>query len=126
MDNFFQNCPPKMEDQGRHLSDFQSSTRRDEYIKYANDIYRDDQYRLFLQSNGKEILDREWAYNGKYNRCWVNDCIHHYPTRSLQRQYVQEREAYDTIFNLNNQTKMAPFRKCTKYNDFRLFTDSKN
>ena len=124
MDNFFQNCPPKMEDQGRHLSDFQSSTRRDEYIKYANDIYRDDQYRLFLQLNGKEILDREWNYHSKYNKCWVNDCIHHYPTRSLPRHYWQEREAYDSIFNINTRKQMEPLRKCNHNKDYRVHSDS--
>ena len=123
MDNFFQNCPPKMSDQGRHLADFQSSTRRDEYIKYVNDIYRDDQYRLFLQTNGKEIMDREWAYHNKNNRCWVNDCIHNYPTRSLPRHYAQEMQAYNSIFNVNTNKQMAPLRQCVKQEDFRMTTD---
>lgn len=109
-----------MEDQGRHLSDFQSSTRRDEYIKYVNDIYRDDQYRLFLQLNGREIMNREWNYHNKYNRCWDNDCIHHYPTRSLPRHMVQERQAFDSIFDRNTRNQMAPLRQCTRYQDFRL------
>ena len=120
MDNFFHNCPPKMSDQGRHLSDFQSSTRRDEYIKYVNDITRDDQYRLFLQSNGKEIMDREWAYHNKNNRCWDNVCIHNYPTRSLPRHMWQERQAYDSIYDMNTHQKMAPLRQCIKRTDFRM------
>jgi hypothetical protein len=119
MDNFFQNCPPKMED-GRHLADYQSSTRRDEYIKYVNDIYRDDQYRLFLQMNGKEIIDREWTYNNKYNRCWENDCIHNYPTRSLPRHYWQEMQAYNSIYNVNTNKEMVPLRRCVKHKDFRM------
>ena len=123
MDNFFQNCPPKMEDQ-RHLADFQSSTRRDEYIKYVNDIYRDDQYRLFLQTNGKEIIDREWAYNNKNNRCWVNDCIHHYPTRSSPRHFAQEMQAYNSIFNMNTNKQMSPMRQCVKYQDYRMADDN--
>lgn len=120
MDNFFQNCPPKMQDQGRQLADFQSSTRRDEYIKYVNDITRDDQYRLFLQSNGKEIMDREWSYYNKSARCWDSDCIHNYPTRCLPRHYWQEMQAYNSIYNPNTHQQMAPLRQCTKHTDYRM------
>jgi hypothetical protein len=120
MDNFFHSCPPKMEDQGRHLGDFKTATRRNEYIKYINDIHRDDQYRLFLQSNGTELLDNMWKYQKKYNKCFVNDCIHHYPTRTNPRQFVQEREAYDSIFNLKTNKPLAPMRQCNKYEDYRL------
>lgn len=100
MDNFFHNCPPMMEDGGRHLTDYQTDTRRNEYIKYINDIWRDDQYRLFLQLNGKKILDREWEYHKKHNSCWVNDLIHIYPTRQSPMSFMQERQAYDSIFKL--------------------------
>lgn len=120
MDNFFHNCPPMMEDGGRHLGDFQTATRRNEYIKYINDIWRDDQYRVFLQKNGKEILDREWKFHKENNSCYVNDCVHHYPTRSLPRHFVQERQAHDSRFHLQDRNKMTPMRRCVKYNDYRL------
>jgi len=123
MDNYFQNCPPMMEDQGRHLGDYKSATRRNEYIKYINDIWRDDQYRLFLQLNGKEILDREWEYNKKRNSCWVNDCVHNYPTRANPRHFNQEREVYDSISNLRTNRQLAPMRECKQYKDFRLNPD---
>lgn len=120
MDNFFHNCPPKMEDGGRHLGDYQTATRRNEYIKYVNDIWRDDQYRLFLQQNGKEILNREFDYHLDNNRCWANDCVHHYPLRSLPRHFVQERQAHDSRFRLQNRNEMTPMRQCVKYNHYRL------
>ena len=120
MDNYFQNCPPMMEDQGRHLTDFKTATRRNEYIKYINDIWRDDQYRLFLQLNGGKILDNEWAWHKKNNSCWVNDCIHHYPTRNSPRHFVQERQAYDSVYNLKTNRQLAPMRKCNTYRDYRL------
>lgn len=120
MDNYFQNCPPMMEDQGRHLADFKSATRRNEYIKYINDVWRDDQYRLFLQKNGRKFLDRDFAYNKKYNSCWENECVHNYPTRQTTRQFVQERQAYDSIYDLKTREKLANMRKCIKYDDFRL------
>jgi hypothetical protein len=123
MDNYFQNCPPKMQDQGRPLSDFQSPTRRNEFIKYSNDIYRDDQYRLFLQKNGKEIMDREWNYYGQTARCWDNDCVHNYPTRSLPSDYYNEMQAYNSIFNQNTNKEYAPLRVCEQLNDYRMNTN---
>lgn len=120
MDNYFQTCPPMMEDQGRHLGDFQTATRRNEYIKYINDVWRDDQYRLFLQLNGKQIMDREFAYHKRYNSCWVNDCVHNYPTRQAPQHFVQERQAYDSIFDPRTNKQMAPLRRCIRYKDFRL------
>lgn len=123
MDNFFLNCPPKMQDQGRQLADFRSPTVVNEYIKYVNDIVRDDQYRLFLQMNGKEIMDREWAYFNKNSKCWDNFCVHNYPTRGNNQQYIVERQAYDSIFKPNpNQMDLA-LMKCRKYPDFRLASD---
>jgi hypothetical protein len=123
MDNFYQGCPPKMED-GRHLTDYQTATRRNEYIKYINDVWRDDQYRLFLQLNGKEMLDREWAYQKKNNSCWVNDCIFNYPTRALPRHYWQEMQAYNSISNLHTNKQLAPLRQCVKRPDYRMISDS--
>lgn len=120
MDNFFLNCPPMMDDKGRQFTDYQTSTRKNEYIKYINDIWRDDQYRLFLQLNGKNIMDREWIYNKKNNSCWVNDCIHKYPTRQEPKDFAQEREAFNSIFNLNIKKQYTPMRTCKKYNDYRL------
>lgn len=121
MDNYFQNCPAVMNDSGRLFGDFKTATRRNEYIKYINDIYRDDQYRYFLQNNAQLIMDREWEWNKKNTQCWTNDCIHHYPLRNNPRHFVQEREAYDSIFNLRTNAQLSPMRQC-KLNrkDYRL------
>ena len=118
MDNFYHNCPPKA--QGRDLTDYQTATRRNEYIKYVNNIHRDDQYRLFLQTNGTEILDNMWNFQRANNSCPIYPCIHHYGTRTNTRQMVQEREAYDSIFNMNTHDRLAPMRQCVIFEDYRL------
>jgi hypothetical protein len=120
MDNFFQECPPLMSDGGRHLSDYQMPTRRNEYIKYVNDIVRDDQYRLLLQQNGKQMLDKEWDWHKENNTCHPNGCIHTYPTRVTPRQMWQEREAYDSINDIGTRCELENLRKCKKYDDYRL------
>ena len=120
MDNYFQNCPPRMADQGRHLGDFKTATRRNELIKYYNNLWRDDQYRLFLQKNAKIILDREWNYHRKRNSCWNNDCIHNYPYRVTPRQLWQEMEAYNSIGDVDTNKKLAHMRQCSQYVDYRM------
>lgn len=111
MDNFFKKCPPKMED-GRFLQEFRSDTRVNEYIKYINKIYRDDDYRTFLQKNGDKILENEWKYLRNNNSCWENNCVHNYPTRVNPPWFVEERVKYDTRY-----VKSYP---CEKHPDFRL------
>lgn len=118
-DNFYNSCPAKMSDQ-RFLTDHRSSTRRNEYIKYINDVYRDDQYRLFLQLNGAEILDKEWQYNKQFNSCWENPCVHKYPTRINNEQAAQELMLYNSLSNKNTNVPLAPLRKCEHFNDYRL------
>lgn len=119
MDNFYHGCPPKMSDQ-RHLADFRSDTRRNEYIKYINNIYRDDQYRLFLQNNGSEILDKEWQYNKEFNSCWEGPCVHKYPTRITNEQASQEKMLYDSIHNRGTHEALRPFKECESFRDYRL------
>ncbi len=72
MDNYYTSCPPRMQDGGRHLGDFQSSVRRNEHIRHILGINRDDEYRLFLQQNGKKILDKQWETYKCNNSCWEN------------------------------------------------------
>lgn len=113
-DNFFKNCPPVMSD-GRLFTDYRTSVHRDEYIKHINDINRDDDYRLFLQSNAKQIMNNQWNYLRKNKSCWVNKCVHNYPTRVYPYQFIQERQAVDSLFNPNRTTQDL----CPKFNDYR-------
>jgi len=114
MDNFFKTCPPKMSD-GRLFTDFRTPVRREEYVKYINGIVRDDEYRLFLQQNAETILDQEFEYNKKTKSCWVNDCVHTYPTRVYPPWFAEERKNYDTLQMPNRKV----FFPCTQNADYR-------
>jgi hypothetical protein len=118
MDNFYKDCPPVMSD-GRHFTDYKSAVRRNEYIKYINTLYRDDEYRLFLQDNANKILDNVWNYHKKNTNCWKNACVHVYPTRSIPRHFAEERMAYDQIHKVTFPPANHVKRSCMKYNDFR-------
>jgi len=117
MDNYFKNCPPLMEDQGRNISDFRSEADRNDHIKYINNIQRDDQYRLFLQTNAKDIMQKEWAYLKTNNACWDNICTHVYPTLGNYKQFIKEREIFESSFDLNNGNN---YNKCKTYDDYHL------
>jgi len=78
MDNFFPRCPPIMED-GRHFTDYKSATRKNMFIMYINDITRDDDYRMFLQTNASEIADKEFDFYKKKMDCRETPCIHNIP-----------------------------------------------
>lgn len=114
MDNYFKQCPPMMAD-GRLFTDFRTATRREEYNKFVNNITRDDEYRAFLQLNAKTILDAEWQYTKDRKSCWVNKCIHNYPTRVHPGWFVEERRNYNILETplANNQFP------CSHYKDYR-------
>jgi hypothetical protein len=119
MDNFYKSCPPMMSD-GRFLTDYRTAVRREEYNKYTNNIVRNDDYRLFLQNNANTIMNNEWENSKKKNFCWVNECVHNYPTRVYPPWFVEERLRYNTVFSPNKTT----YYKCQPKQDYRL-TESK-
>lgn len=120
MDNFFQNSPAIMSD-GRSFTDYTDDTRRNEKIKMMNNIKRDDDYRLFLQKNGQELMDREWKYNKKNNGPWETECVHVYPTRTLPQFFDIENNDYNNLSILNH-----PRKKCMVYKDYRMTEPSEN
>lgn len=118
MDNFYKTCPPKMSD-GRHMTDYKESTLLDEQVKFVNGIVRDDEYRMLLQNNGSVILNKEWDYNKVHNSCWVNECVHNYPTYMNPKWFHQELSNYNQLANPKKTVKFV----CKKNDDYRLCYD---
>ena len=58
-----------------------SDQTENEYIKYTNGIVRDDDYRLFLQTNAEKMMDSEWLFLRENYSCFNNACVHNYPLR---------------------------------------------
>lgn len=116
MDNYYSNCPPKMND-GRFTTNYKSDSSINEYIKYMNGITRDDDYRLFLQTNAEKLMDSEWLYLRKNVSCWNNACVHKYPLRMDPKLFAQERLNTDMLFQKN---ELPDNFKCQKINDFRM------
>jgi hypothetical protein len=117
MDNYYQNCPPKMSD-GRQFTDYRSSSRREEFEKNIVGFTRNDDYRMFLQKNGNQIMNEEWAYLKQTKMCPVKECVHIYPTRPNPSTFLEERINYDELSkHPNSRTALFP---CKKYNDYRI------
>jgi hypothetical protein len=104
-----------MED-GRHLTDYRTAVRREEYIKYVNNIVRNDDQRLFYQQNGEKIMNEEWDYFKKTASCVTNECIHNYPTRVYPPWFVEERQRYDQL----QKCKRENIYKCPTGVDYRI------
>ncbi len=116
MDNYYRNCPPKMDD-GRFTTNYKTSSSINEYVKYVNGITRDDDYRLFLQLNATKMMDSEWMWFRKNDSCWNNACVHNYPLRMDPKDFEQERLKANMLF----QRKELPISlKCPVYADYRL------
>lgn len=132
-DNYFLNCPNTID--GRTFTDYKTGTQRNEYIKYINNIRRDDEYRVFLQENSRQIMDREWAYNKIVNKCQANACIHNnFPLRSLPQDHAAQMKAYNNRYvNGTPRPRTVPSgdgykqssgKNCQKCSDYRLNPDS--
>ena len=118
MDNHFQTCPPKMSD-GRHFQDFKTATRRNEYIKYMNGIVRDDDYRLMLQKNSVNILQRTVDYHNANTRCYPHGCVHNYGTRTTPAEFVKEMEMYNALNDPRRQ-HLSKDMECKKRDDYKM------
>lgn len=118
MDNYFQNCPPKMAD-GRHFQDFKTATRRNEYIKYMNGIVRDDDYRLMLQKNSNDILRRTVDFHNANTRCYPSGCVHNYGTRTTPSEFVKEMDMYNALNDPRRQ-QLSNELQCKKRSDYKM------
>ena len=121
MDNYFKNCVAVMSD-GRQFTDWKGATRRNEYIKYINEVLRDDDYRMLLQCNGSKFMDKEWEYYSKKLNCWENQCIHNYPTRTLPQFFKQELKAFNDKMD---PSKPKLKNTCPQFRDYRLNTNER-
>ena len=119
MDNFFKQCPPRMDD-GRLFLDARTAVRREEYIKFINNIERDDEHRLFYQKNADEIMKREWDFIRSKKSCSLKECVHTYPTRVYPPWFVEERVKHDSLRDPSRSQKY----QCQKYDDYRLTTSN--
>jgi hypothetical protein len=115
MDNYFKMCPAMMSD-GRIFTDYRTSTTREQYNKISGGFARDDDYRLYLQSNGSNILNGEWENNKKKYYCFPNVCYHTNPLRSSNALDIKEMRNYTGVRTGKISTAVV---KCGVEQDYR-------
>lgn len=87
MDNYFQECPPMMDD-GRFLTDYRSSQVREELFRYKNCVPSENEARTFRIDNADQIMDDEWNYLRKEKSCMPEKkCFHKSPTTRVTTAY---------------------------------------
>ena len=123
MDNFYNECPAKMED-GRFLTDYRSSNTREQYIKQINGIVNTNDYRSFLIDNGEKILDAEWQYISSTNSCGTKSCVHTSPLRPSLGVTSREMQLYNSVQTGKIKPTDENYPHCKKYEDYRM-TDTK-
>lgn len=123
MDNFYPECPAKMDD-ARFLTDYRTSNTREQYIKSINGFVNTDQYRTFLQENAEQIMDREWDQLTLHNSCKSTTCIYMAPLRAPLGSSNAEMQLYNLVQSGKIKQGDKNYPNCPKYNDYRM-TDTK-
>ncbi|ADO67352.1 hypothetical protein crov318 [Cafeteria roenbergensis virus] len=68
MDNHSPSCPPLMSDR-RIFTNYFDNDVFNQTIRMMNKIEDNHSYRIFLQQNAAELINREREYNLKTNTC---------------------------------------------------------
>lgn len=67
-DNKYFNCPPRMDD-GRHFTDYRSNCHFNNLVRANNAIINSHDYRMFLSSNARKLMDLNRSYASQKNGC---------------------------------------------------------
>ena len=68
MNNRYKSCPPLMEDK-RLFTNYFDNDIFNQTIRMMNKLEDNHDYRIFLQKNASELINREREYNLKTNTC---------------------------------------------------------
>lgn len=68
MDNRYNSCPALMEDR-RLFTNYFDNSIFNQTIRMMNKLDDNHDYRIFLQKNASELINREREYNLKTNTC---------------------------------------------------------
>ena len=87
MDNYYQQCPPMMND-GRLFTDYRSSQVREELFRYKNCVGSENEARTLRIENAENIMDTEWDLTRQKKSCFSHqNCFHNHPTTRVSNVY---------------------------------------
>jgi hypothetical protein len=87
MDNYFNGCPPMMDD-GRLFTDYRSPQVREELFRYRNCVLSENDARTLRIDNAEDIMDKEWNHTRDTKSCFPRkQCFHKHPTTRVTTTY---------------------------------------
>ena len=87
MDNYFNECPPMMDD-GRLFTDYRSSQVREEVYRFKNSVISENETRMLRTNEAETIMDREWKNLRETNSCFTQKrCFHLQPITQVSSIY---------------------------------------
>lgn len=125
MDNYYFNCPARMDD-GHFLTDYRTASTREDQTKYkiyeqtGINLERNDDYRVYLQKNGINMINQQWKYERTYDSCINNGCAHQYPLRQNPKDFRTERIQAGLLLT---SAVLPASMACKKYDDYRAFEE---
>lgn len=102
-DNFYENCPPIMSDNGRYFAFYDTATTRHitnrREAGFCDGVVNNHAYRTHLQKSTNNSL----LTSNRGDKCEesTKKCYHSYPLRSTVFQYEQEKLLHDAKCNEN-------------------------
>ena len=117
MDNYFQKCPAMMED-GKIYTDYSDSVVRDSKIKQDNKLIDHNEYREFLQTNAKFLIDSTWSAMKK-TECHENGCVF-----TGSNTYINPGYFFTQRTDYDNMMKNRDGFPCAQKDDYRLGTNN--
>lgn len=115
-DCFYSNCPA-INGNARGLTNYQNPWSYENNLKTKNGIVREDDYRLFLQTNAKTLMDMEWNELKNTQSCWNNVCVHTEPSRQNPATFAAERMRANMALQSNTIPKNMI---CKRFMDARI------
>ena len=113
MDNYFKNCPAKMNYGG--LTDHRSSHTRELHNMNTAGMSRSDDFRLYAQQNAERIMDSQWHVLKTTQYCHNYQCFHNYGTNTTPQEHHSEMSTYNNVKNGQSQPP-----QCKTFADYRL------
>jgi len=113
MDNFYDGCPPMMDD-GRLFTDYRSSQVREEVFRQRHCTMSENEARTFRIENADRLMDEEWTHQRNTKSCFPQKkCFHNHPNTRVSTSYNNAE-----ILAYNGE---LPAPKCAPgCHDFRL------
>jgi hypothetical protein len=119
MDNYFKNCPAKMNYGG--TTDYRTSHTRELHHMQMAGMNRSDDFRLYAQANAEKIMANEWNKLRTTSSCHNYVCMHNTGTSTTPQDQYNEMALYNAV-----KKGQAQAPQCEVFDDYTLISSVKD